>query len=240
MGLAGFAFQLLFTRRIHRALGVGFGMRVLPVTVAVTTGVLILSIGFFPGLIFYAAWSLKLGESGLRHSIDQATRELLFLPVPGPMRRRAKAFIDVFVQRFAKGAAALILLPVTFGVLGIEHVGVMTLVIIVLWLWVASLTRREYVQAFREGLKSSIGGDPATIDLGDATTVMTLVESLGSSDAREVLHSVEILVNHGEGRLIPPVLIHHNDAAVRRQTIQVLAAEGENGRGAPDRASARR
>ena len=34
MGVIGFLFQLIFTGRIHRALGVGVGMRVLPGTMA--------------------------------------------------------------------------------------------------------------------------------------------------------------------------------------------------------------
>ena len=46
----------------------------------------------------------------MRYSLEQATRELLFLPVPSQARVKAKAFIDVFVQRGAKGMAALLLL----------------------------------------------------------------------------------------------------------------------------------
>ncbi len=225
MAFVGFLFQMIFTRRIHRGLGVGFSMRVLPVTVAASTLFLILAIGVVPAMIVGAAWWLKLSEGGLRHSIDQATRELLFLPVPARLRRRGKAFIDIFVQRFAKGVAAVLLLPVAFGVFGMAHVGVMTLVVVALWLVIAGLTRREYVRAFREGLKSGSVDEPDPVDLDNVTTMSTLVEALGSSDAREVVHSIQLLASNGQGRLVPPLLLHHDDAEVRRRVVEVLADE---------------
>ena len=226
MGFVGFLFQIVFTRRIHRGLGVGFGMRVLPMTVAMSMLVLFLAVGLVPSMIVGAAWWLKLSEGGLRHSIDQATRELLFLPVPARLRRRGKAFIDIFVQRFAKGVAAFLLLPVSFHLFGMTHVGIMTLIVVALWLVIAELTRREYVRAYRESLKSGSITEPDPVDLGDVTTMSTLVEALGSSDAREVLHGVELLASHGQGRLVPPLLLHHDDAEVRRCAIEVLADEG--------------
>ncbi len=110
MGIAAFLFQLAFTARIHRVLGVGVAMRILPVTMAFGTAALFVSAGLFPSLLLATALFLKVGENGVRYSLEQATRELLFLPVPSKARVKAKAFIDVFVQRGAKGMAALLLL----------------------------------------------------------------------------------------------------------------------------------
>ncbi len=228
MGVLAFLFQVLFTRRIHRRLGVGVGLRVLPVTVALASLLLlaVVLVGAVPLVVLAAAWTLKLGETGLRHSIDQSSRELLFVPVPEGDRRRGKVFIDVFVQRFAKGAAAVLLLPVTFGLLDPSHVSVMTVLVVAAWLWVAAEARREYVQAFRDGLApGSAAADPA-LDTGDLTTIKTLVEWMGSSDDRRVLHAVQLLADHGEGRLVSPLLVHHHDAQVRRVAIEVLAEAG--------------
>ena len=152
----------------------------------------------------------------------------MFLPVPVGLRRRGKTFIDVFVQRFAKGSAAVLLLPVSFGVFGMFHVGIMTLIGVVVWLVIAEMSRREYVRAFRKGLKSGSVVEPDPIDLENITTMSTLVEALGSSDAREVTHSVELLASYGYGRLVPPLLLHHDDAEVRRRVVGVLADEGRD------------
>lgn len=225
MGLVGFLFQIVFTRRLHRGLGVGASMRVLPVTVAMTTVILIAAVGFVPGIIVGAAWLMKLGEGGLRHSVDQATRELLFLPVPPKLRRRGKAFIDVFVQRFGKGVAAVLLLPVSFGWIGMQHVAVMTLVVVLVWLVIAESTRREYVGAFRQGLKSGNVVDPEPVDLENVASLSTLIQGLGSSDARTVIHSLDLLADHGMGRLVTPLLMHHDDPGVRSRTVDVLASE---------------
>ncbi|MCP4896012.1 MAG: cyclic nucleotide-binding domain-containing protein [bacterium] len=222
MGLVGFAFQLLFTPRILRVFGVGAGMRFLPLSVGSATILLMISFGILPAGVFLLAWVLKVGETSFRHSIDQATRELLFLPVEARLRRRAKAFIDVFVQRAGKGLVAILLLPVTFKVVGIEHVGWLTLILVTAWLLVAVPTRREYVAAFRRGLKHGGSPERASLDAEDVTTVVTLVQSLGSDDPRKVLHSLDLLSSHGQSKLVPPLLLHHDDPEVRCQTLRAL------------------
>jgi len=225
IGVVGFLFQLIFTGRIHRALGVGVGMRVLPATILAAQTAVVLAIIFSPAAIFSLVWVLFVSEGSFRHSVDQATRELLFMPVAKELRVKAKAFIDVFVQRLGKGAAAILIL-VTLKVLPVGYVSILTLILAVGWLLLTVRTRREYVTAFREGLKSGTLQPDATVDPGDVTTVTTLVQSLGSSDARKVLHSIELLSNSGEGRLVPPLLLHHESAEVRRKTLEILADTG--------------
>ena len=226
MGIVGFLFQLLFTQQIHRALGVGVAMRVLPTTVGVIQVGVVVALAIGPAAVFPLVWVLMLSEGSLRHSVDQATRELLFLPVRSDLRVRAKAFIDVFVQRFAKGLAALLILPVTFGWLTEmegEYVSWLTVIVLVLWLLLTSRVRKEYVREYRSGLKSGIIQPDATIDPTDLMTITTLVQALGSSDPRQVLHSLELLSSHGQGNLVPPLLLHHTDSRVRERTLKILA-----------------
>ncbi len=227
VGIIGFLFQLIFTSRIHRFLGVGVGMRVLPGTVMLAQLAVVLAIVITPAaaLVYPLVWCLYLGENSLHHSVDQATRELLFMPVSEELRVKAKAFIDVFVQRFAKGVAAILIL-VTLRFLPATFVSVLTMVLAVGWMAITLRTRREYVIAFREGLKSGSIQPDATIDITDVTTITTLVQSLGSSDPRTVLHSLQLLSMSGEGRLVPPVLLHHHSAEVRRKTLDILADAG--------------
>jgi AAA family ATP:ADP antiporter len=227
VGIVGFLFQLVFTGRIHRALGVGFGMRVLPGTVLLAQLAVVLASVMTPLVVavYPLVWFLFLSENSLRHSVDQATRELLFMPVSEELRVKAKAFIDVFVQRFAKGAAAILIL-VTLKLLSVASVSILTLILAIAWMAITLRTRREYVTAFREGLKSGSIQPDTAIDTQDVTTVTTLVQSLGSSDPRTVLHSLELLSASGEGRLVPPVLIHHDSAEVRRKTLDILAETG--------------
>jgi ATP/ADP translocase len=222
MGIAALIFQLVFTSRIHRLLGVVFAVRVLPVTMAFGTGALLFSAGFMPTGLIAAALLLKLSESGLRYSLDQATRELLYLPVPSQARIKAKAFIDVFLQRGAKGLAALLLVPVTIGVMTAVDAGWISLVLIVIWVAVTVWLRREYVQSFREGLKDQTADSGFPIDLSDAPTLELMMQSLGSSDRRQVLNALDILAAQGRGDLISPLLLYHDEADVRHKTLQIL------------------
>ena len=224
ISIAAFVFQLLFTSRIHRTLGVGFAMRVLPVVLGLGTVALLVVGGMLPELVLAAAMALKVGESGVRYSLDQSTRELLFLPVPSAVRVKAKAFIDIFLQRGAKGLAALLLLPVTFGLVHALQVGWLTLVLLVAWLAAVAAAYRTYVGSFRTGLKERSVDVTVPINLEDVKTVELLVQSLGSTDPRQVLHSLELLDANGKGQLVPPLLLYHDDAEVRRRTLGVLSS----------------
>ena len=200
-------------------------MRILPVTMGAGTIALFLAALFAgPMVVVGAAVLLKIGENGLRYSLDQATRELLFLPVPARVRVKAKAFIDVFVQRGAKGLVALLLLPVTFGVLTALQAGWISLALIAIWLGVTLALGREYVRSFRRSLVERSLDAGAPINLSDATTLEILIQSLGSSDPRQVLHSLEILEAHGRGHLVPPLLLYHDDPRVRHRVLRIVGA----------------
>ncbi|MEE8525204.1 MAG: Npt1/Npt2 family nucleotide transporter [Thermoanaerobaculia bacterium] len=234
MGVAAFAFQMLFTARIHRGLGVGFALRVLPVTNGLGSVLFGAAALLFPALVLPAVWLLKIAENGLRYSLDQASRELLFLPVPSHQRAQAKAFIDVFVQRAAKGVAAIVLLIVTVGWFSAESVApnvvwirtaAVSAGLIVVWLTLIGATRRRYVAAFRQSLLRREIESDGELEIEDAATLEVLVEGLGSADPREVLHSLELLSSHGRGRLVPPLMLHHPDVEVRCKTLEILQDE---------------
>ena len=226
MGIAAFLFQLAFTARIHRVLGVGVAMRILPITLAFGTAALFVSAGFFPSLLLATALFLKVGENGVRYSLEQATRELLFLPVPSKARVKAKAFIDVFVQRGAKGMAALLLLPVTFGLITAVQAGWITFVLIAIWLVVTVIAYKEYVRSFKAGLKKRSVDAEIPINVSDVTTLEMLVQALGSSDARQVIQSLDILASNQRENLVSPLLLYHDDAEVRQRTLEILATSG--------------
>ncbi|HVS15902.1 MAG TPA: Npt1/Npt2 family nucleotide transporter [Thermoanaerobaculia bacterium] len=228
MGLASFLFQLVLTGRIHRTLGVGFAMRVLPTfSLVLSVAVLAAGYGFEPLLILLIA-GLRVGENGLRYSLDHATRELLFVPVPPDQRVRAKGYIDVLVHRFAKGAGALLLLPVTFGLMRPLDTAWLTVALCVGWLMLTSEAKERYVAALRSGLSDGRrrpGGDLA-LDLGDVNTLEVLVESLGSPEPEQVLGSIDLLERNHRERLVPPLLLYHDDPQVRLRTLGVLERAG--------------
>ena len=223
MSIAALAFQLLFTSRIHRKLGIGFAMRVLPVAMALgTTGVFIAAAAGTATLLNVARL-IKIGENGLRYSLDQATRELLYFPVPTAARLKARAYIDVFVQRSGKAGAGLLTLPVTFGLMSVVNLGYISLVLIAGWLAVTVALRSQYVESFREGLRRRAVDAAVPIDLRDVTSLEVLVQSLGSSDSRQVIYALELLDYFDKGNLVPPVLLRHESPEVKQKTLELMA-----------------
>ena len=154
MGLAAFLFQMLVTSHVYRRLGIGVALRVLPLTLSVSFLALLLVTGVFPALLFVAVSSMKIVETSIRYSLDQGTRELLFVPVAPEIRSRVKAYIDVLVQRFAKSAAALLLLTVTFGWISPIEASWIAFAVLALWTVQTLVAHRHYVAAFREGLRA--------------------------------------------------------------------------------------
>ena len=97
LSLASFVVQVGLTSHIHRSLGLTFALLVLPVGLG-STALLILATGSF-----WAPGIARVLDSSLRYSLDKTTREVLFLPLPPDLKLRAKAFVDVTVDRIREG-----------------------------------------------------------------------------------------------------------------------------------------
>jgi AAA family ATP:ADP antiporter len=231
MALLSFVLQLLVTSRLQRTLGVGASMRVLPATMAIGTAGVLGAAALVPAALIHMVAALKIGEGALRYSLDQGTRELLYVPVPQQIRPRVKTTIDVLLQRVARAVAAVVLFTVSFGWVTPIGISWIVLALIALWLGMTYRARRDYVAAFREGLLEQRIDPDERLDPSDAITFETLIARLASNDAQEVLHAIDLLVAQRRAHLITPLLLHHHSAEVRRRTLEVL--------GSPELASAR-
>ena len=222
MNISALVFQLLFTARIHRKLGVGFAMRVLPVVMALGTAGLLIAASVLTRALLSVCLVLKVSENGLRYTLDQATRELLFFPVPPGDRVKSKAYIDVFVQRSGKLGAGLLLLPVFFGLMHPVQAGLLSFGLIAIWLAITVALRSQYVAEFRDGLRKRTVDAHVPLDLSDVTSLEVLVQSLGSADKRQVVYSLELLDHFDKGSLVPPVLVRHESAEVKEKTLALM------------------
>ena len=93
------------TSRIHRYLGIGFALLILPTSLAATAALIMLSTqccGRRP--------LARIVDQSLRYTVDKTTREVLFLPLPSELRQDVKPFVDVTVDRMSRGLGALLML----------------------------------------------------------------------------------------------------------------------------------
>ena len=133
--------QLFLTGFIMTRFGVAVALLVLPFTVA---------LGATAFLVFPALWVgslLSTADNGFSYSINQSAKEALYVPTSTAEKYRAKAFIDMFVQRFAKAVAVLISLGITFAVTDISslrYLGVLTLALLLVWVVAARYAGRQF------------------------------------------------------------------------------------------------
>ena len=216
--IAGFVIQVWLTSRVHRFLGVGFALLILPVSLA-ASGVVVLASG-----ALWAASAGRILDSSLRYSVDKTTREILFLPLPAALKHQAKAFLDVTVDRFARAILGILLLILIQG-FGLEwrQLSFASIAMVGVWIYAAVMARRGYVTSFRETLKQR-GVEPTNVRLtvADLSTVETLVEELAHPDEGRVLYAIEVLDSLDKRNLVTPLLLHHEAPAVRARALGAL------------------
>lgn len=87
-----------------------------PLTVALMVtpaAILTASFGFLAVPVLWTGSALNTADNGLSYSINQSAKEALYTPTSRDEKYKAKAFIDIFVQRFAKALAVGVGLLVT-------------------------------------------------------------------------------------------------------------------------------
>ncbi len=216
----GFVIQILLTSQIHRFLGIGFALMILPVTLGTTGFVILLNAALWaPGLA-------RVLDQSLRYTVDKTTREILFMPLPAEIKMQAKPFVDVTVDRVAKGVSALLLLVLVqpWGLhLSWQKLSYASLTLTVLWIFMAVRARRGYLEAFRRSIEAH-EVRPAEIRLAvaDLQTVEMLVEELSGTEPRRVLYAMEILESLGKNNLVTPLLLYHESPEIRVRALSML------------------
>ena len=220
--IVGFILQVLATSRIHRSFGLAFALVLLPVALGSMATVILLTGAF------WAPQAARVLDSTLRYTIDKTSREVLFLPLPSELKYRAKPFIDVTMDRFAKGATAVVVLVLIqpWG-LGLDwrRLSYASIAVMVLWIAASLVARRQYLNAFRQSLDSrTLEVDSVRVDVGDPETIETLVEELSNPDPTAVLYAIGMLEMLDKRKLISPLLLHHESPRVRVRALRALSA----------------
>ncbi|MEE9147001.1 MAG: Npt1/Npt2 family nucleotide transporter, partial [Candidatus Tectomicrobia bacterium] len=99
--------QLFLTSMVMTRFGVGVALLVLPLAI------LLGSTGFMVVPILWIGSLLNTLDNGFSYSINQSAKEALYVPTSTDEKYKAKAFIDMFVQRFAKALAVAVSLGLT-------------------------------------------------------------------------------------------------------------------------------
>lgn len=137
---AALIIQLVFTSFVMRKFGLTVALLVLPIAAAIgSTAFLIM-----PSLITGSA--LNTADNAFSYSINQSSKEVLYVPTTSDEKYAAKAFIDMFLQRFAKAVAVLLSLGISiwFSFNSIRYLSIATLILLGIWGFAAISAGRRF------------------------------------------------------------------------------------------------
>ncbi len=215
--------QIAVAGRLVRRLGVVGAVAVTPL--AFLTGGLA---AFAGGGSFVAVLGLKAIDGALRYSLNRVATELLYLPLPSPAHERGKGFIDSVLARAVQAATAMVIYAL--AVRSLASPRTLALIVVVLcagWLAMTLGLRRRYLDLFRRALAAGHIDARTEIQELDLTSAEVLVESMASPEAAVVIASLGVLVQHHRTKLIPALILFHDQPAV---VIRALAIFGESDR----------
>jgi AAA family ATP:ADP antiporter len=131
MNITAVIVQLFLTSFIMRKFGLTVALIILP------AAVLLVSMGYLIFPIMAVAMLIPSSDGGFSYSLNQSAKEALYVPTSKDEKYKAKAFIDMFIQRFAKVLAIGVSLVITsffkeFSTIRWLSLG--TLCMVILWL----------------------------------------------------------------------------------------------------------
>jgi AAA family ATP:ADP antiporter len=211
--------QVFVTGALVRRIGVATTMVVTPMLL------LLGGVGTLVGAgALTAVLVLKAVDGTLRNSVHRVTTELVYLPVPAVVRARTKPFIDGALARMTQAVAGLLLLALgganwlsSWLLAGIVVVAVAG------WLAVAATTRGPYLGLLRHAVMGEPVAQP-DLDPIDMESAETLVERLADQDRLIVLGAMNVLARRGRGRLIPALILLHEDRGVLVRALDLFGA----------------
>jgi AAA family ATP:ADP antiporter len=124
-----------------RRFGLGMALAILPMTLVFASG------GFLLAPTLVLGSFLSVADNGLHYSLNQSSKETLYVPTRVEEKYRAKAFIDMFGQRFAKAVAVGVSLVVTTVFSGpgdVRWLSLALLPLLVVWLLAARHAGRGF------------------------------------------------------------------------------------------------
>ncbi|MBX5482504.1 MAG: MFS transporter [Myxococcaceae bacterium] len=188
VGVLALGLQLFGTGRILNRAGVIGALSILPVALGLGS----LSVAVVGGL--WAASAMKGADTLFRYSINDATSQILYLPVPPNGRASAKAFIDSVVKPLSIGAAGLALIGYRAVSSDPSTLAWVSVAMTAVWLGIVLALRPRYVRSLQDNLRNrrlDLASAPYRVQ--DGSTQRVLTRALESGDPREVLNALDLL-----------------------------------------------
>ncbi len=219
---------LLTLRPLLKRWGVGLVVMLLPAVLLAAN------------LALAVSWSLvwaivaKAGDSSIRYTAERAGREILYVPLPQNIKLKAKAYIDMAVEKGLGKVLSAVLIFVVVLLVDYRKVGWVGVGLGAVWLLVALAVRAEYVRTLARSIQGRFASfDGIFASMADASTIPVIQETLTSDDERSIAFALD-LVDQADPASAQPLLesIHgllsHPSPRIRERAIGALASFPED------------
>lgn len=144
--IVGFVVQLFLTSFVMQRFGVGVALFVLPV--AALTG----SVSFLIAPMYLTAAAMGASDNAFHYSINQSARETLYTVTSREEKYKAKAVIDMFVQRTAKavGVGINLIAGHLVAATALRYLALVTIPLLVIWLMIVGFLGRRFAEREKE------------------------------------------------------------------------------------------
>jgi ATP:ADP antiporter, AAA family len=210
-------------RPAMRRWGIGTAVLLLPVFMLGTTLTLAVTFGL------WAAVAAKGAETSLRYSAERAGREMLYVPVRDEIKLKAKAYIDVGIEKgLGKVVSGLVIMGLLL-VMDYRQVAWVSAGLAVVWFALALMVRHQYVRTLAqsiEGRFASLRGVFAS--LMDASTLPVVRQALKQESPLRTAFALELLAQLPDDELHALAddlaeLIDHDHPEIRAAALTQLS-----------------
>ena len=224
--VVSYVFNALATSRILRRFGLRSAISIPPVVLACGCAALLV-VPAGPAALLVWATVMRGTDKSLSHSLNQSTRELLYIPVPTATKIKAKLFIDLFIGKLGDALAALLLLVYT-GLL-IPWVSGLVAACLLLWLLLNHRLIREYTGIVKKNLALRWpDADKLVFDQIDVDATKLVFDTLESRNRSSVLYAMNLLDLIKKDKLTPELktIIAEHSSAVQAEGLDGLIGPG--------------
>jgi len=215
-GLTTFAFflNIALTQRLFKNFRIRFTLLLTPLALFVGSLVVI----FAPFALLPAIF-IKGSDESLGFSLQQSVRELLYIPVSSELKFKAKPFIDMFINRFAKVLAAILLF--LFALSLEKEVEYLTpildpglakdllwgvIVFLILWIIFNLKIYNEYINAVRQRIPPPRQRvDRELTEKLDVDLTKLIFDTIESKDRSSVLYAMHLFDLLEQDKLTPEI-----------------------------------
>ena len=203
--------------------GVGLAVLMLPVVMLGSTVALAVAFSVWTATVAKAA------DSMFRYSAERTAREILYVPVPTELKLKAKAYIDVAVEKgFGKVVAGL-LIWVFVAFLDYRSATWLAVALAAVWCYMAWAAKQQYVAVLATSMRGRFANlEGGFVTLTERSTLAMVEAALRSDDAVEVGFGLDLVeqartvdAQHLADEL--ELLLEHPDADVRVRSIRLLS-----------------